>query len=108
MNEPKLVCFENNYIEYGEDLRDNPDALAAVFIDGYPRDENAEGEVVAVVWLTKHGDIITDFHDNAYRLVPEVEKLVENSKEILREYSLTTDKLLNPAAQQEPERNKGD
>ena len=45
----KLVHFENNYVN---DYRNNPDEDDRAFditIDGYPEDENEEGEVVSVL-----------------------------------------------------------
>ena len=42
------------------------DLLAAVSIDAWKSaDDNEEGEVLANVLLTAHGDMIVDFHDNA-------------------------------------------
>ena len=41
------------------------DLLAAVSIDAWKSaDDNEEGEVLANVLLTAHGDMIVDFHDN--------------------------------------------
>ena len=68
-----LVDFENSY-------GDVEDGNEFICIDGYPADENAEGEVVAKVWKTKHGDIIVDWHDNGYRLNKQVLELIEDSK----------------------------
>ena len=83
----KLVYFENNYVN---DYRNNPDEsednrVFDITIDGYPEDENEEGEVVAVLILTKHNDIIVEWHDNMYRMNQNVLDLVEESKKILRE-----------------------
>jgi len=44
------------------------DLLAAVSIDAWKSaDDNEEGEVLANVFLTAHGDMIVDFHDNGRR-----------------------------------------
>jgi hypothetical protein len=43
------------------------------------------GEVVAMVWITKHKDIIVDWHNNGYRLNETVLELIEDSKKELRE-----------------------
>ena len=89
----KLVYFENDYwhdYNYCHDYRDTPlesddDRLFDITIDGYPEDENAEGEVVVVLILTKHNDIVIEWHDNAYRMNENVLELVEESKTILKE-----------------------
>ena len=80
----KLVYFENNFYESFEN---NPeeDAFACLTIDGYPENDNLEGEVVAKVWITKHGDIVVDWHNNGYRLNEQVKNMIEESKKILKE-----------------------
>lgn len=76
--------FENNYWEeFNEE--ENDDALAAITIDGFPYDENEEGEVVAKVWITKHKDILVDWHHNGYRMNETVLELIEQSKKDLKE-----------------------
>lgn len=83
----KLVSFENCFFEGPQDNKEqNPDVLASITIDGYPEDINASGEVVAVVYITQHGDIITSWHDNAYSLNEYVLELVEDSKKTLIDY----------------------
>lgn len=72
----KLVSFENTY--QGEE-----DGNRFVCIDGYPEDENASGEVIAMVWQTPHGDFVVDWHDNAYRDNEYVKELIEEGKKIL-------------------------
>ena len=43
--------------------------LSAVSIDAWKSaDDNEEGEVLANVLLTAHGDMIVDFHDNGVRM----------------------------------------
>lgn len=79
----KLVSFENTFFEYfGNDP--NADAFGCCTIDGHPADENESGEVVARVWITKHGDIIVDWHENGYRLNNTVLNLIEESKTALQ------------------------
>ena len=82
----KLVCFENTYWEdYSIDKEE--DALASICIDGFPYDENEEGQVVAKVWITKHKDIIVDWHHNGYRMNETVLELIKEAKEkLLEEY----------------------
>lgn len=80
----KMVYFENNYLEDYSISKDE-DALASISIDGFPEDENESGEVVAMVWITKHKDIIVDWHNNGYRLNDSVLELIEESKKELRE-----------------------
>lgn len=79
----KLVSFENTFFEYfGNESED--DAFACCSIDGHPADENESGCVVARVWITKHGDIITDWHENGYRLNDTVLNLIAETKTALR------------------------
>lgn len=82
----ELVYFENQYWEdyTVEPNKDSEDALASIFIDGFPEDENESGEVVATVWITKHKDIVVDWHNNMYRMNDTVLELIESSKRLLR------------------------
>lgn len=82
----ELVYFENQYWEdyTVEPNRDSEDALASIFIDGFPEDANESGEVVAKVWITRHKDIIVDWHNNAYRMNDTVLELIEDSKRLLK------------------------
>lgn len=87
-----LVKFENSYLETEESfILDEGEAFAAISIDGYPANEDEDGEVVAKVWCTKHGDIIIDWHDNGYRLNAEVIELINKSKETLRNLYIERD-----------------
>lgn len=84
----KLVTFGNNHNQvFNQQSSNEEDALASITIDGYPEDENEEGRVVAVVWLTKHGDIIVDWHDNGYRMNANVLALIKESREKLQVYA---------------------
>lgn len=79
--------FENTYIQNENDLvYDNPDAIACITIDGYASkdDDDDEGEVIAEIYLTKHGDIITAWRDNAYRSIDAVKEIITESKEMLK------------------------
>jgi len=50
--------------------------------------------VVAVVWLTKHGDIVVDWHDNGYRTNVTVLDLIKESKsKLLEEYANQKEKI---------------
>ena len=77
MEYPDYVSFENTYGDFDEDGNE------FITIDGYPADENEEGTVIATVFITPSGDLVTDFHHNGYRLNEEVKKLIEASKETL-------------------------
>lgn len=79
----ELVYFDNSY---WEDFSTNKeeDALGCICIDGFPHDEDASGEVVAKVWITKHKDIIVDWHNNGYRMNETVLELIEDSKRLLK------------------------
>lgn len=81
-----LISFENNYICTAEDLGpENPDAFGCVSIDGFPADEEGQGEVVCQVWMTRHKDVIVVWTNNGYRNNPAVLELVEDSKRQLDE-----------------------
>ena len=75
-SDPDYVSFEMNY----ETDNEGDDELHRWYIDGYPEDENAEGTVIATVVLTKHGDIITNWYHNGYRLNASDLALVEQAK----------------------------
>lgn len=79
--------FENTYIQNENDLvYDNPDAIACITIDGYASkdDDDDEGEVIAELYLTKHGDIIISWHDNAYRSNDAMKEIIAESKKMLK------------------------
>lgn len=76
----ELVSFENNYVD--TETQEN-DAIASVCIDGYPKDEDAEGTVVCEVFITKHGDIVTAWHHNGYRLNEYVLSLKKEAEDTL-------------------------
>ena len=84
MKNTELVYFQNTHFEeYSANKED--DALANICIDGYPFDDNAEGKVIARVWITKHKYIVVDWHCNEYRMNDTVLKLIEDSKRKLIE-----------------------
>ena len=57
-------------VENGLNHRAGDPLLAAVSIDAWETgDDDEEGRVVANVLLSRHGDIIVDFHDNGVRTV---------------------------------------
>jgi hypothetical protein len=76
-HEPDYVYFENTYTGFDED------GNAFVCIDGYPRDEELSGTVIAVVYLTPNRDFVTSWHRNDYRENAAVLELVNESKRIL-------------------------
>lgn len=82
----ELVYFENSYWEDYTvvENRDSEDVLMSISIDGFPEDDSKSGEVIAKVWLTKHRDIVVDWHNNMYRMNDTVLKLVEDSKKVLK------------------------
>ena len=64
--------IRHDYI-WGPAVENSPnsdhDLLPAVYIDAWKSaDDNEEGEVLANVFLTAHGDMIVDFHDNGVRM----------------------------------------
>lgn len=79
--------FKNTYVQNQTNLQyDNPDAIACITIDGYTNetDKNDEGEVIAEIYMTKNGDIITAWRNNAYSLIDAVKNIIEQSKDTLR------------------------
>lgn len=58
--------------------------FAEITIDAWESDEdNKPGEVLAVVIMSAHGDIIVDFHDNGCRMNKQVlEHIEEATKEL--------------------------
>ena len=57
----ELISFKNSFKQdFKQQEAGENDALASITIDGFPVDEDGEGSVVAVVLLTKHGDIVVD------------------------------------------------
>lgn len=64
----------------------NPGLLAGITIDGWTSDNDAEeGTVIAAVLLSRHGDIIVDWHDNGARLFRNVLQAIDEAKARLRE-----------------------
>ena len=62
------------------------DLLAAVSIDAWKSaDDNEEGEVLANVLLTAHGDMIVDFHDNGVRMHQPVLDHIRAAEETLKQ-----------------------
>ena len=60
-------------VENGLNHRAGDPLLAAVSIDAWETgDDDEEGRVVANVLLSRHGDIIVDFHDNGVRMDQQV------------------------------------
>ena len=77
----KYVDFTNEYcIDYTQEvITDNDDKLREIYIDGYPEDPNEEGTVIATVVLTKHRDLIINWHDNGYKMNDTVNNLIQES-----------------------------
>ena len=83
MKEKEFIYFENNYW-YGFKEGEAEDAKDVIYIDGFPEDD-CEGSVVVKVWLTKHNDIIVDWHDCRYQENSTVLELIEETKQKLLE-----------------------
>ena len=82
MADAKLVNFENTFFETNQEIgSENPDALAKITIDGYPKDENTSGRVICEIYVTNHGDIITTWRERAYK--DDIQKLLNDSKQKL-------------------------
>ena len=81
-----LVFFENDYFQTKEAFGESDgDIVASITIDGYPEDENEPGEVIAVVYITTHGDYVVHWANRIYQWTPQVVEMVEESKKILKE-----------------------
>ncbi len=80
--------FENNYVV--EDDHMEYDARKVVYIDGY-EDDKDEGEVVATVTLTKHDDIVVDWHLNYLRMNDGALEIIKETVANLRKEALMYD-----------------
>lgn len=81
----EYVVFTNNYMEETANEMEN-DTIARICIDGFPEGELAEGAVIATVAITKHEDIVVDWHLNSYRMNNQVLDLIDESKSMLMAY----------------------
>ena len=64
----------------------NPGILAGISIDGWKTsDDNEGGQVLADVLLSRHGDILVDYHDNGVRMDPVVDSHITDAKARLKE-----------------------
>ncbi len=80
--EKKLVSFENSYRQGHDELKHDEDmqgAWACDTIDGFPENEDEDGEVVCVVYITNNAQFIVDWHNNAYRMNETVRELIKES-----------------------------
>lgn len=72
-------------VEPGHIFPECGDLLAAVTIDGWRTAcDTEQGVVIAIVILTKHGDIVTDFHDNGARTDTQVLSAIKGAKQTLK------------------------
>lgn len=72
-------------VENGLSRRASGPLLAAVSIDAWETgDDDEEGRVVANVLLSRHGDIIVDFHDNGARMDQQVLEHIAKAEAELR------------------------
>lgn len=76
----ELVSFENTFA----DEEPENGIICQVHIDGYTANEEEEGEVVAKVILSKHGDIVTVWQNNGYRSNPLALELVNQTVEDMK------------------------
>lgn len=67
---------------YSENLStdETDDCIFKGFIDGHPSDENKEGTVIATVSITYSGDVVVDWHHNAYRSNETVLNLIKEAR----------------------------
>ena len=72
-------------VENGLNHRAGDPLLAAVSIDAWETgNDDEEGRVVANVLLSRHGDIIVDFHENGVRMDQQVLEHIAEAKTDLR------------------------
>lgn len=82
--EPDLIDFENTY-KQTDFVTTDGDIFEAITIDGYPDPEFSEqGTVVATVYITNKGDIVTSWHHKGYRMHNTVLSLIKQSKAELK------------------------
>ena len=82
MSDTKLVSFENTFFETKQEICDeNPDVMAKITIDGYPKDETMPGQAICELYITNHGDIVTAWRERAYK--DAVQELLADSKKQL-------------------------
>lgn len=86
--------IRNDYFQTaGNFSPDEGDILASVSIDAWKtEDDNEEGRVIACVLLSKHGDILVDYHDNVARGNEMAQEAISEAKEQLREYFMEQQK----------------
>lgn len=73
-------------VEGGATSSESGDILAGVSIDGWQTAHgDEEGTVIANVILTRHGDIVVDFHDNGARMDAQVLTYISEAKAQLKE-----------------------
>lgn len=82
----RLITFESTY------MFEEPEngIITGICIDGYPADENEEGNVVAKVIKTKSGDIATVFTHNGYRNDPLVLEEIKHAITELQNHNKNT------------------
>lgn len=85
----------NNFFESGAEIREEDgDVLAKISIDAWKtNDENEDGAVIACVLLSKHGDVLVDYHDHVARLDEVAQEAIAEAKQQLRDYFLELRKL---------------
>lgn len=109
--EPKLVSFEGTFLQTKEDFAndESSDMLARITIDGYPDPKvSDQGQVVVTATVTRHGDVVVDWHHNGYRMNEAVLEKLEAAKSRLREVFTKTKsdgKNLDPAHPTEDDRH---
>lgn len=95
----EYVSFECTQIDEANQNDPNErNALAYADIDGYPRDEDAEGTVICRVWLLKEistdGSLsyIVDWHYDEYRADDSVNELIREAEKDLKTFK---DQIMN-------------
>lgn len=82
--------IRHNYISgpavEGTSSIDDEGVLARITIDGWKSDDDMEpGIVLAIITLTQHGDILTDYTEERYRYDEQVQEHIQDAKAELSE-----------------------
>lgn len=95
----EYVSFECTQIDKAnQNDPDERNALAYADIDGYPKDEDAEGAIICRVWLLKEistdGSLsyIVDWHYDEYRTDDSVNELIREAEKDLKAFK---DQIMN-------------
>ena len=87
---PFWTEIRGDHFEFGDVIDPlDGDMLASISIDAWKTaDENEQGNVIARVILSKHGDVLVDYHDSLARMDEMAQEKISEAKSQLRDYYL--------------------